>query len=249
VRILFFLLLLQSAQAFRPWGRLHARSHGRAPSSRRSKELLMLNIPRAATCAPVIVTGGNRGIGFEICRQLACQGRPVLLTSRDSYSGLTCFVLSQTTCPAPGQRWMYKLHKNLRCPSLVPAARLSPISPNILSDYFISPSCPLPGRRALKLLEEECRNKGWFQSVHYHQLDVTEKGEGRVHDPARGLIEEQAGAKATPRVLLLLLLSPAHLAISRRRRSHVFSCGRFPLRCHSLPTTCLYNEQGSVCFF
>jgi len=31
----------------------------------------------------VIVTGGNRGLGLETCRQLAQQGYPVLLTARD----------------------------------------------------------------------------------------------------------------------------------------------------------------------
>lgn len=34
-----------------------------------------------------VVTGGNRGIGFEICRQLAQQGVHVLLTSRDAVKG------------------------------------------------------------------------------------------------------------------------------------------------------------------
>jgi NAD(P)-dependent dehydrogenase (short-subunit alcohol dehydrogenase family) len=34
-----------------------------------------------------IVTGGNRGIGFEICRQLAGQGIHVVLTSRDAALG------------------------------------------------------------------------------------------------------------------------------------------------------------------
>lgn len=34
-----------------------------------------------------IVTGGNRGIGFEICRQLAAKGIHVLLTARDAQAG------------------------------------------------------------------------------------------------------------------------------------------------------------------
>lgn len=35
-----------------------------------------------------MVTGGNRGIGFEISRQLAAQGVTVILTSRDHSVGL-----------------------------------------------------------------------------------------------------------------------------------------------------------------
>jgi len=34
-----------------------------------------------------MVTGGNKGIGFEICRQLARQGMDVLLTARDETKG------------------------------------------------------------------------------------------------------------------------------------------------------------------
>ena len=38
-----------------------------------------------------IVTGANRGIGFEICRQLAQQAVHVVLTSRDAAKGGTAF--------------------------------------------------------------------------------------------------------------------------------------------------------------
>jgi (+)-neomenthol dehydrogenase len=34
-----------------------------------------------------VVTGGNKGVGLEVCRQLAVQGVTVILTSRDEKRG------------------------------------------------------------------------------------------------------------------------------------------------------------------
>jgi NAD(P)-dependent dehydrogenase (short-subunit alcohol dehydrogenase family) len=39
------------------------------------------------TAKTAVVTGANRGIGLEICRQLAQRGINVLLTSRDCNKG------------------------------------------------------------------------------------------------------------------------------------------------------------------
>ena len=36
-----------------------------------------------------VVTGGNKGIGLEVCRQLACNGITVILTARDEERGVS----------------------------------------------------------------------------------------------------------------------------------------------------------------
>ena len=41
----------------------------------------------AAAARIALVTGGNRGIGFEICRQLATRGLAVILGARDAGEG------------------------------------------------------------------------------------------------------------------------------------------------------------------
>jgi NAD(P)-dependent dehydrogenase (short-subunit alcohol dehydrogenase family) len=44
-------------------------------------------LARGTSDAVVVVTGGNRGIGFEICRQLAARGARVVLTARKPAAG------------------------------------------------------------------------------------------------------------------------------------------------------------------
>jgi (+)-neomenthol dehydrogenase len=44
-------------------------------------------VARAGGEPVVVVTGGNRGIGFEICRQLAARGARVVLTARNAEAG------------------------------------------------------------------------------------------------------------------------------------------------------------------
>ncbi|MFS8027165.1 putative short-chain dehydrogenase/reductase SDR, NAD(P)-binding domain superfamily [Helianthus anomalus] len=39
-------------------------------------------------CRYAVVTGANKGIGFEICRQLASNGVKVVLTARDEKRGI-----------------------------------------------------------------------------------------------------------------------------------------------------------------
>jgi hypothetical protein len=34
-----------------------------------------------------LVTGGNRGIGLEVCKQLVAKGKPVLFTARNAAQG------------------------------------------------------------------------------------------------------------------------------------------------------------------
>ena len=46
-----------------------------------------MSAPGRARSGVAVVTGGNRGIGFEICKQLANKGMRVLLTARDTSAG------------------------------------------------------------------------------------------------------------------------------------------------------------------
>jgi len=39
-----------------------------------------------------LVTGGNRGIGLEVCKALVAHGKPVLLTSRNLDQGVSLLV-------------------------------------------------------------------------------------------------------------------------------------------------------------
>ena len=41
----------------------------------------------STTTSIALVTGGNRGIGLEVCRQLAKEGYTVILGSRDAGGG------------------------------------------------------------------------------------------------------------------------------------------------------------------
>lgn len=47
-----------------------------------------------------MVTGGNKGIGFEICRQLAVSGVLVVLTARDEQRGLEALNKLLQGCPS-----------------------------------------------------------------------------------------------------------------------------------------------------
>ena len=50
-------------------------------------EIGILNVGMNGTNPIVVVTGGNRGIGFEICRQLVKRGAQILLTARKPDAG------------------------------------------------------------------------------------------------------------------------------------------------------------------
>ncbi|MDP2652496.1 MAG: SDR family oxidoreductase [Candidatus Omnitrophota bacterium] len=98
-----------------------------------------------------VVTGGNRGIGFEICRQLARQGVLVVLTSRDEGQGLrACEILHKEElsiryCPLdvdhPGSIEDFQIFIQRefgRCDILVNNAGIFPDSRNADAEDFPS---------------------------------------------------------------------------------------------------------------
>jgi NAD(P)-dependent dehydrogenase (short-subunit alcohol dehydrogenase family) len=50
-------------------------------------KLLVIMTPAALSSGLALVTGGNRGIGLEVCKQLVQRGKPVLLACRDLEAG------------------------------------------------------------------------------------------------------------------------------------------------------------------
>lgn len=65
----------------------HARQHPPCPAP--------FPLPSAAPSSPArraqryaLVTGGNRGIGFEVCKRLVEQGKPVIVAARDPAQGV-----------------------------------------------------------------------------------------------------------------------------------------------------------------
>lgn len=93
------------------------------------------------------MTGGNRGIGYEICKQLAHKGKKVLLTSRRQNKGLCCVGHQTRLC----------VHA-------------------LLGVNMICESSSSGEKATAKLNEEMNRHKANYQEVEYHQLDVTDSG-------------------------------------------------------------------------
>ncbi|KAK4266813.1 hypothetical protein QN277_023683 [Acacia crassicarpa] len=56
-----------------------------------------------------VVTGGNKGIGFGICKQLACNGIVVVLTARDQPKGLEAVGKLRSECGVSGQLVFHQL--------------------------------------------------------------------------------------------------------------------------------------------
>ena len=56
-----------------------------------------------------MVTGGNKGIGFGICKQLASNGIVVVLTARDQKKGLEAVDKLKSEYGVPGQVVFHQL--------------------------------------------------------------------------------------------------------------------------------------------
>jgi NAD(P)-dependent dehydrogenase (short-subunit alcohol dehydrogenase family) len=61
-----------------------------------------------------LVTGGNRGLGLEICKQLVAAGKPVLLTARNTEQGAwvvspapACGSFRRSLAPMPAKHETY----------------------------------------------------------------------------------------------------------------------------------------------
>src|SRR5262245_62388423 len=70
-------------QAPAPGVGTHPGDHTQPPSRSTRRSISTMNAQKPL----IVVTGGKRGIGFEICRQLAVRGAQVVLTARRPDAG------------------------------------------------------------------------------------------------------------------------------------------------------------------